>query len=368
MDVERILKIGITLLFLLVLSIGVINMYGISVKLENEEMFRRFIFATVLALFSFLFGFAIASRSKRLLFYAGVLLFILSVPLILHAKFKGLEAFGARRWISIGEITFQPTELAKIPSVILTAYIISLVRKKVAVLYSGFINFVPAIFTAIQPDVGSASVFVIIFLVSVLVSRFPLSLFVLIIFILILSFPLVWNYGFKDYHKKRIVAFLNPESEYFSSGYQTVQSKIAIGSGGLMGMGLGRGEHSKGKWLPNLHSDLAFVSIAEDFGFVGVLVSLLIILTFLSAIFIRALFSDSYFVEVFSVILGSTISYHVLLNLFMISGLFPVVGIPFPFISFAGTHNISLSFLLGASIGIGDKKGEGKIWVDFLKK
>jgi uncharacterized protein YacL len=94
------------------------------------------------------------------------------------------------------------------------------------------------------------------------------------------------------------------------------------------------------------------------FGFVGVLVSLLIILIFLSSIFIRAFVSDSYFVEVFSVILGATISYHVLLNLFMISGLFPVVGIPFPFISFAGTHNVSLSFLIGACIGIGDKKKE----------
>ncbi len=358
MDGERILKIGITLFFLLVLSIGVINMYGISVKLENEEIFRRFVFTTALTVFSFLFGFAIASRSKRFLFYTGILFFIFSVPLILHAKFKGLEAFGAKRWVSIGEITFQPTELAKVSSIILTAYVISLVRKKVAVLYSGFINLVPAIFTAIQPDVGSASVFVIIFLVSVLVSRFPLNLFVLIIFILVLFFPLVWKYGFKDYHKKRIVAFLNPETEYFSSGYQTVQSKIAIGSGGLMGMGLGKGEHSKGKWLPNLHSDLAFVSIAEDFGFVGVLFTILIILIFLSAIFIRAFISDSYFVEVFSVILGSAISYHVLLNLFMISGLFPVVGIPLTFISFAGTHNISISFLLGASIGIGDKKKE----------
>ncbi len=358
MDGERILKIGITLFFLLVLSIGVINMYGISVKLENEEIFRRFVFTTALTVFSFLFGFAIASRSKRFLFYTGILFFIFSVPLILHAKFKGLEAFGAKRWVSIGEITFQPTELAKVSSIILTAYVISLVRKKVAVLYSGFINLVPAIFTAIQPDVGSASVFVIIFLVSILVSRFHLNLFVLIIFILVLFFPLVWKYGFKDYHKKRIVAFLNPETEYFSSGYQTVQSKIAIGSGGLMGMGLGKGEHSKGKWLPNLHSDLAFVSIAEDFGFVGVLFTILIILIFLSAIFIRAFISDSYFVEVFSVILGSAISYHVLLNLFMISGLFPVVGIPLTFISFAGTHNISISFLLGASIGIGDKKKE----------
>jgi rod shape determining protein RodA len=358
MEADRILKIGITLLFLLVLAIGVINMYGISVKLENGEIFRRFVFADILVVFSFLIGFVIASRSKKFLFYTGILFFIFSVPLILHAKFKGLEAFGARRWISIGEITFQPTELAKVSSVILTAYIMSLVRRKVAVLYSGFVNFLPAIFTAIQPDVGSASVFVVIFLVSVLVSRFPLSLFVMIIFVLILSFPLVWKYGFKDYHKKRIAAFLNPESEYFSSGYQAVQSKIAIGSGGLMGMGLGRGEHSKGKWLPNLHSDLAFVSIAEDFGFVGVLVSLLIILIFLSSIFIRAFVSDSYFVEVFSVILGATISYHVLLNLFMISGLFPVVGIPFPFISFAGTHNVSLSFLIGACIGIGYKKKE----------
>ncbi|MFZ8802727.1 MAG: FtsW/RodA/SpoVE family cell cycle protein [Candidatus Calescibacterium sp.] len=358
MTPDRILKFVIALIFILLIFIGSVNMYGISSKLENNEIFQRFLVSSGISIVAFLFGFILSLRSKNMLVYLGSILFIMSVLLILHAKFKGLEAFGAKRWISVAGITFQPTEIAKISCVILTSYIISLIRKKIAVLYSAFINIVPAIFTAIQPDVGSASVFLVIFLLSVLISRFPVSLFAMVLIFLLIFSPFVWKYGLKDYHKKRISTFLNPESELFSSGYQTVQSKIAIGSGGLMGMGLGKGEHSKGKWLPNLHSDLAFVSIAEDFGFVGVLTTLLIILIFISAIFIRALISDSYFVEVFSTILGATISYHILLNLFVISGLFPVVGIPFTFISFAGTHNISMSFLLGTCLGIREKKKE----------
>lgn len=358
---DRFFKVLISVLYFIIVIISVINMWSISQKLEEPDIFYKHIFSLGLSIFSFVSGLIISNfRLRGLLFIFSVVLFIVSFILSIHTKVAGLEVFGARRWITIFGITFQPTEILKVASTISSAYFIALRREKFALIFIlAVLNVLPAFFIAAQPDVGSASVFFVIFVLSLLISKVPLRFIFLFFVLLFLMLPVVWKYGFKDYHRKRIQAFLNPESEYLSHGYQTLQAKIAISGGGLMGMGFAKGEHSKGKWLPNLHSDLAFVSVAEDFGFIGVIISLIFVFGFIFSLFFKAVFSDYRLSRIICTLTGGVISFHVLINLLMITGLFPVVGIPFTIISFAGTHNISVSFLVGICAGISRVRPKG---------
>jgi rod shape determining protein RodA len=365
---DRVFKVLISLLYFIVVIISAINMLSISQKLEELDIFYKHIFSLGLSIFSFVSGLIISNfRFRGFLFIFSIVLFIASFILSVHTKVAGLEVFGAKRWITIFGITFQPTEILKVASAISSAYFIALRREKFVLIFIlAALNILPAFFIAAQPNVGSASVFFVIFLLSLLLSRISLRLIFLFFVVFSLMLPVIWKYGFKDYHRKRIQAFLNPESEYLSTGYQTLQSKIAISGGGLMGMGFAKGEHSKGKWLPNLHSDLAFVSIAEDFGFIGVFISLIFVFGFIFSLFFKAAFSDYRLSRIICALTGGIIAFHIVINLLMITGLFPVVGIPFTIISFAGTHNISISFLVGICAGISRARPRGIQESEFL--
>ena len=280
-------------------------------------------------------------------------LFIYTVGIILLfiSYFFGAEFFGAKRWVYAGFFTVQPSEISKVSTIFGLSYIL---RNGISIrtfLLSVLMASIPFILIFRQPDLGSSLSILFISGCLLLSAGLKIRVASVIVLLVVIASPFIWN-QMKDYQKKRVLTMLNPEQDILGSGYQTTQAKIAVGSGGLFGVGFTRGVHGKLWWIPNMYSDFVFSVFAEEW---GLIFSVLIILLYLTLVLLLILSSyRKYLLQDFyslSFIVGSAslIFFHSFVNISMVLGLMPVVGIPLTFISYAGTHNISAAVLLGVS-------------------
>ncbi len=354
---QRIASYIIISLFTIIIVIGNINMWSISKKLGDHSYFDKYSLISIFSILSFFIGNVIGRKSYKLIFWIGVITFITGLALLILVDFYGTTIFGAKRWVYIGGMSIQPTEIIKVPIAIISAYLLASYRPSKFLLISPIIFIIPIALIADQPDYGSALIIFLIFYICIILSEIPLKITLSISAIILVISPIVlWNWGLKEYHKERIRALLNPEENVLTSAYQTIQSKIAIATGGLKGVGFAQGYHSSGKWIPNLPSDFAFVSIAEDFGFIGVSLTLILLFGFIASLLYKAFVSSSRFPQLLLSITAGILAEHTTINLFMLVGIIPVIGIPLTLISHAGTHNVSISFLIGICYGIRDEE------------
>lgn len=292
---------------------------------------------------------------KSSYFFHGVSLLLLVLVL-----FFGLSKYGSQRWLSVGGFSLQPSEIAKMTFILVLAHFFSehLIRKSFSVKdfpVPFLLLFITVLPIYRQPDLGTAGIFFIIFFCMLVFLRIKRGLF--FVFILISSFilPFVWFF-LKDYQKERIRFFLNPERDPLNAGYQLIQSKIAIGSGGLLGKGFMQGTQSHLRFLPEQHTDFVFSVWAEEWGFIGCFF-LLFIVFFIIYRGLSIAFSCKNFYGSF-LALGITFLFfwQVLINVFMTLGLFPVVGVPFPFFSYGGSAMITNFIGVALLLNIGMRK------------
>ena len=280
---------------------------------------------------------------RRWISWAPLFYLLTLSPLIYLLIFSG-KTGKARMWLNIGKFNLQPSEFAKIAVVLMAAYFITRKRKKaifVEYLLIGVIVGVPALLVALQPDMGTALAFIPVFLSGVFLSGIRTRSLVIIGIIFILLVPVVWYSVLKPYQKDRIVTFVYPERDSQGAGYHVIQSKIAIGSGGFFGKGIKSGTQSQLDFLPEEHTDFIFSILAEEAGFVG---SSLVVLIY---IFIIMKLNDTagkaadgkgvFLVSGFS----SILVFHVFINIGMALGLAPVTGIPLPLLSYGGSALVS---------------------------
>jgi len=286
------------------------------------------------------------------------LFYLVGLVLLVYANFAGFSAMGAKRWISLGFFNLQPSEFMKIALILaLSKYFhnlhINKVRNILFLFFPVIITALPVYFILRQPDLGTAvillaSALVIFFISGVSVWKFIAS-GVLILF----SIPFLWA-ALKDYQKQRVLTFLNPDNDPLGAGYNIIQSKIAIGSGGFLGKGFLAGSQGQLNFLPERETDFIFTMIAEEFGFLG---SLLILMLF-SFVFFRCVVigvnSKSHFGKYLAVGLSFFLFFHFFINIAMVTGLIPVVGAPLPLISYGGTMLIitMIAFALILNIDI----------------
>jgi len=285
----------------------------------------------------------------------GIFLLIL---VLLFGSYGG----GARRWLDLGFVQFQPSELMKVIVPIAIASILSesnLPPRPIPILISTLSILVIVLLIAKQPDLGTslligASGFYVLFLSGVRIKLLRNNWLNLGFILLLASsfFYIAWNYLLMAYQKKRILTLINPSLDPLGSGYHILQSKIAIGSGGLLGKGYGQGTQSQLDFLPEHTTDFIFAVIAEELGFIGVI----FLLTIYGLIIYRS-FVISYEAEdVFCKLLGAGLTLifftYVFVNISMVSGLLPVVGIPLPFISYGGSSLITLMSSFGIIMSI----------------
>lgn len=276
--------------------------------------------------------------------------YILSLIMLIYVIYYGKEIGGARRWIQLAGQEFQPAEFAKITLIIFLSDFLNKQKNKLPdLLYFSL----PFLFTGIlmflsykQPDLGTALVFFAITLLMVFIAGIRWK-YISIGFVLTLSFfPIFWSL-LRDYQRSRLILFLNPEMDPLGAGYNVIQSKVAIGSGGLFGKGLFGGIQSQLKFLPSQHTDFVFAVIGEELGFAGALLLLsCFVLLLWKGIKIAQEAPDSLGTFLAAGI-TSFLFVQILINIGMSMGLMPATGLPLPFISYGGT------FMVSNFIGIG---------------
>ena len=324
---------------LLLCCVGIFILYSASnqsVSMIKSEILRMGIGLLVMLVFAQI-------SPKRYQEWApiifGVGLFLLVMVLLV-----GTVDNGARRWLNLGFTRFQPSEIMKLAMPMMMAWYLNdktLPPDTKNLLIAGIILLVPVLATAKQPDLGTAIVIALSggFVILLAGLRWRLIAFFSSTFILLA--PVLWHF-LHDYQKQRILTLLNPERDPLGSGYHIIQSKIAIGSGGLIGKGWLSGTQAHLKFLPEHTTDFIYAVSAEELGFIG---SSLIIVLFL-AILTRCLYISSQAQNTFTRLLTGSLSLtffmSAFINIGMVVGILPVVGIPLPFISYGGTSIVSL--------------------------
>jgi rod shape determining protein RodA len=282
----------------------------------------------------------------------GVALLLL-VAVLLFGRSTG----GATRWLDLGIISFQPSELAKLALIIALAKYFStrsipargLGLKELAPPF--VLMIVPFALIAKEPDLGTALITWMIFWSMMLTIKVRRRIIAAIVLLVCAFIPIAWM-GLKGYQKARLTGFIRPETDPLGAGYHLIQSKIAIGSGGYFGKGFTMGTQGKLMFLPEQHTDFIFSVLAEEWGLAG---SLILLVLFLGLI-LRGLNTAENSKDKFGFLLALGISamlfWHMVFNLGMVSGLLPVVGVPLPFISYGGSFLITSMIAVGLLINI----------------
>jgi len=285
------------------------------------------------------------------LFYGGVVFLLLLVLVV------GKEVNGARRWISLWAFTLQPSELAKIAVILVMARFFHRHRRPdgyslrdigKALIYLA----VPVLLILREPDLGTALIVVAIFLTLVFLERLRRKTMIVMVVALAVSVPSVWFFGLREYQRDRIETFLHPEKYKFSKGWQARQSQIAVGSGRLTGKGYMGSTQSFGRFLPETRTDFILATFAEEHGFLGCIV-LLGLYFFLVAWSLQiAYHAKDRFGGVIAVGVAAMIFWHVVVNIGMVVGLLPVVGMTLPLLSYGGSSVISVLVGIGLLLNI----------------
>ncbi len=350
-------------LAMLLTIIGVVVIFSTSVKAadvaapvdaENQVIFA---IASVIGLF------AAARMDYRGWAKLTPVLYVVMLALLALVFVTGKEALGATRWIDIGFFQFQPSEFAKIAMILVLAKYFSVnydfMENPRHLIVSLIYVLVPTIMVLMQPDLGTAMVFMFIWLMMAIVARIRWTYFAALAAAGLAILP-IFIANLKDYQKARLEVFFNPAADPLSTGYNVVQSTIAVGSGQLFGRGLASGTQSQLNFLPSQHTDFIYAVLNEKMGFIGgILVLALFAALLLRALYIASRAEDRYGIFVATGVV-SMLLFHLVINIGMNIGLMPVTGIPLPFLSYGGTSLLISLFAVGLleSIAVRRKKIE----------
>lgn len=306
-------------------------------------------------LIRFAFGFcimiALAMLDIRIFMRYAYLFYFASLFLLIVVEVEGHIGMGAQRWIDLGVIKIQPSELMKIALVLaLARYFhtssLQTIESIRGIIPPALMTLFPAFLVMIQPDLGTALMLLftagmIFFVVGVQLWKFGV-----VILTGLLALPIAWQF-LHGYQKNRILTFLDPERDPLGAGYHIIQSKIALGSGGVFGKGFLKGTQSHLNFLPEKHTDFIFTMLSEEFGMIGAVFVVIINFLIIAYTYSFALKSNSYFGKLVAIGLACNYFLYIFINISMVLGMLPVVGIPLPLISYGGTVMLSVMSSFG---------------------
>ena len=296
---------------------------------------------------------------KLLLRYAYIFYFITLILLVV-VEVAGHTGMGATRWINLGFIKLQPSEFMKIAMVLVLARYfhtssLQSIESVRGIIPPLLMAIFPAFLIVLQPDLGTALMLIFTTAAMFFAVGVQIWKFVVVFIGGLVTIPFAWHF-LHDYQQNRVLTFLNPERDPLGAGYHIIQSKIALGSGGVFGKGFLKGSQSHLNFLPEKHTDFIFTMLSEEFGLVGAVLVVILNILILAYSYSFALKSTSYFGKLLAIGLATNYFMYVLkdywmyvfINIAMVLGLLPVVGIPLPLISYGGTVMLSIM----ASFGI----------------
>lgn len=392
---EWFIKIDWLLLFLILalVSIGLVSLYSVSIPMVASGESSPFLKQLVVALLGIVLVIIIANISTKFIYRFSWPAYLVSIFLLFVVLLLGKTGFGATRWLSFMGFQFQPSEFAKISVLMGLAHYLSETKDPInsfkVFFVSLFIVVIPWVLILIEPDLGTSLVFLsfifpVLFwagfrLTTIIILIFPAFALVgsssttalTIIFALLLFFLYFQKFGFKlkvlillinigfalaanpvwnslkPYQQKRIMTFLDPSVDPRGAGYQVIQSMVTIGSGGMYGQGFMSGSQTQLGFIPEQHTDFIFTVLGEEFGFIGIAVTLLIFLFLILRLIWLAKMVRTTFSGIVSIGIATIISFHLLVNVGMTLGVMPVTGLPLPFLSFGRSSLITFFILIG---------------------
>jgi len=334
---------------ILLSAVGLAILYSASGQ-DSELVSRQLIRLSV----AFAVMFILAQIPSHFLVMWAPWLYGLGVTLLLAVLIFGDEGKGAQRWLDLGLFRFQPSELMKLAVPTMLAWYLAEsplppTRKYLA--YAMLLIIVPTALIAKQPDLGTALLIAASGIFVLLFSGIRWKYVIGFILLVTACTPLLW-FNLHDYQRARVLTFLNPENDPLGAGYHIIQSKIAIGSGGIYGKGWLNGSQAHLEFLPERTTDFIFAVFSEEFGFIGIVLLLLLYLF----IIIRGLYIATQAQDTFARLLAGslvlTFFVYMFVNICMVSGLLPVVGLPLPLISYGGTSMVTLMASFGILMSI----------------
>lgn len=363
MDFKRILKnldwwlIGAVILLMaagLVLIDSATHSFAVSTgkawHVQRQSMFM--IIGIIMVIISLKFDY------QDLKSYAKPL-YIFNLVLLIAVMAFGKTQLGAQRWIQIGSFSFQPSEFSKVFLIICLADFIDK-RTEWLEEFKDYVPIflyilVPFVLVMKQPDLGTSLTFIAIFIGMIFICGFKWKWILSCTVSFVALMPVFWMI-LKDYQKNRIRVFLNPELDPYGSGYHVIQSKIAIGSGGLFGKGWLEGTQSQLNFLPENHTDFIFAVAGEEFGFIGTLFIIILYLIIIWRGITIALNAADNFGTLLAVGVTSMFMFHILVNIGMTAGIMPVTGVPLPFLSYGVSSLTTNMMLIGILLNINTRQ------------
>jgi len=343
--------------FLVLLTITLLGLFVLySGSGQSASMMKRQVIFFVLAYISMLF---FAQINMKFLCRMAPWMYGFGIILLLLVLFIGVGAKGAQRWISLGFFRFQPSEVLKLAvPIMIAAYFSSrdLPPRFKHIIVCLLLVGLPAVLIFKQPDLGTAILIAASGLIVLFLSGLRWRYMLGSVLLILMSVWPMWQFVMKDYQKQRVLTLLNPEADPFGAGWNIIQSKTAIGSGGLHGKGWLQGTQSQLDFLPESHTDFIVAVLAEEFGLVG----MVILFGLYSVLIGRCLFiswnAQNNFGRLLSGGITLTFFIYILVNVGMVSGVLPVVGVPLPLVSLGGTSIVTLMSGFGIIMAIATEK------------
>ncbi|MCE9585980.1 rod shape-determining protein RodA [Candidatus Uhrbacteria bacterium] len=331
-------------------AVGLVAIYGIGVSQEPADLFlfhKQFVTfgigVTIIAILIFL--------DYRHLRSYGLMLYLVGALLLAGVLIFGVRINATQGWFRIGTLSFQPVEIAKVTlAIYLAAFFVRRGRGRLSWTTFG-ISFVAtsayAGLVLLQPDFGSAMVLFLIWGIMALFAGLPRHAWIILPLVLLTTAGIVWNFTLRDYQRERIESFLDPERDPRGAGYNAIQARIAIGSGGWFGKGIGEGSQARLRFLPAAATDFIFAVVGEELGLAGI-IFVFFLFGLILIRFIRLGYdSEDDFAALMLMGVGAVFLVHVMVNAGMNLGLMPITGIPMPFLSAAASYMLVVFVCVG---------------------
>lgn len=340
-------------------AIGIFNLISATaVEDKSLGLFKNqliwFGIGSAITIAVLFFHYSFFSRTAYLIYFLNLML--LAAVLVV-----GKESLGAKRWLGFGGFTIQPSEFMKVSMVICLAKYFEMERtvggltlKDLAL--PALLVGIPAGLIMLQPDLGTALIVLLVFGSMLLFIRIHPKTILILFTAGIIALPVAYKYALKPYQRQRIVSFLNPMSDPKGSGYNSIQSMIAVGSGQMVGKGYKKGTQSQLNFLPEHHTDFIFSVFSEEHGFVGCALLVLLYVIFISSGLNIAYQSHDKFALLLTVGLMSIYFWHFFINMGMVMGILPIVGVPLPFLSYGGSALITAMAGVAILTNVANKK------------
>jgi rod shape determining protein RodA len=350
------------ILMMCILIIGIVSIFtmystdGGQILYHTKSHFLKFlIFFPLMIILSFI--------NIKFWHSSSYIFYLIVLALLIWVALYGVKASGSKRWIDLYFLNLQPSELMKIGIILCLARYFHRVRTDkinsfATILITLTIIIVPTILVITQPDLGTSVLISLTGLVILWFSGLKIKYFFYSFIMFLISLPFVISF-LKPYQKLRILTFLDPDRDPLGAGYQIIQSKIAVGSGGLLGKGFLKGTQSYLDFLPEKHTDFIFTLFSEEFGFVGSMILLTIYAIIIYRIIRIGIFSRSFFSRLYCFGFGFAIFLYVTINMSMVLGLLPIVGSPLPLMSYGGSS--LLATMIGFSIVLSAKVNNNQV-------